>query len=187
MLMAVTITAGLGTAAAAPARSSTQPSACDGAGVLAARASAVPRAADAILCLVNRARRAHRLRPVRLSPELQHAALSHSRDMRRRQYFDHVTPEGGLLEQRVADAGYLRGIVGGWNVGEALAWDPGALATPAGLVQTMLDSPPHRRILLDRRYREAGIGLVRGLPVPDDTGSGATLTVNLGVRTMGRR
>jgi uncharacterized protein YkwD len=42
-----------------------------------------------------------------------------------------------------------------------------------------MHSPPHRRVILDRSFREIGIGVARGVPVPDQ-GDGATFVLDLG-------
>jgi uncharacterized protein YkwD len=52
-----------------------------------------------------------------------------------------------------------------WRVGEVLAWAGEPIDTPADIVAAWLASPGHRRVLLDRRYRDIGIGVVAGVPV----------------------
>src|SRR5919106_2890150 len=55
----------------------------------------------ATLCLVNAERRDHDLRPLQMSSRLSAAARRHSRDMVRRQYFEHTAPGGLTLVQRI--------------------------------------------------------------------------------------
>ena len=45
-----------------------------------------------------------------------------------------------------------------------------------------MDEPPHRAILLRRRYREAGVGLALGAPLEGFGEDGATLSLNFGAR-----
>ncbi len=140
-------------------------------------------AADSVLCLVNRERAKRGLRRLRASRQLTRSAQSHSRDMVRRRYFSHVSPGGMSANQRVRRSGYMRKRRG-CRIGETIAWGTGSFATPAALVRTFMRSSGHRRILLDRRYRDIGIGLSLGAPEADaaDYGDGATLTLNFGAR-----
>ena len=45
-----------------------------------------------------------------------------------------------------------------------------------------MESAPHRRIVLDRRFRDVGIGLVAAAPLADVAVGGATLTIDFGRR-----
>ena len=135
------------------------------------------QAADAVICLVNGERTSRGLAPLRSSRQLARSARSHSRDMVARRYFSHISLGGTSPRQRVARSGYGRSS----KVGETIAWGTGVLATPAELVRSFMTSPGHRRILLDRGYRDVGIGLVLGAPVAD-MGEGATLTLDFARR-----
>jgi uncharacterized protein YkwD len=139
-------------------------------------ASAGPPRAEATLREVNRVRTAHGLVALRADPRLGRAARDHSRDMVARGYFAHRSPSGAGLVARVARTGWLRGRRR-WHLAENLAWGTGALARPEAVVAAWMDSPAHRRHLLDRRLRVAGIGVARGAPF---TPSGATYTAELG-------
>jgi uncharacterized protein YkwD len=46
--------------------------------------------------------------------------------------------------------------------GENLAWGQGAFGSPLGTLQLWLKSPPHRRNLLARNWRDLGIAFERG-------------------------
>ena len=136
-------------------------------------------AADAVTCLVNAERSKRGLRPVSRDADLGQAARKHARDMVRRGYFSHVSPGGSTLGDRLRSAGYGRGQ--GWRAGEALGWGTGSLATPNSLVDEWLDSPPHRRILLDSGYRELGVGIAAGEPRDAQSSlPGATYTLDFG-------
>ena len=104
--------------------------------------------------------------------------------MARRNYFSHVTPGGDDLGDRLRDAGY--GDPGdGWRAGENLGWGTGNRATPASLVDEWLASPGHQRNMLERSFRELGVGVAGGAPQDDGGLPGATYTLNLGVIRSG--
>jgi uncharacterized protein YkwD len=65
---------------------------------------------------------------------------------------------------------------------ERPAWGDGELRTPAAAMRMWLESPPHRRAIYRRAYREMGVGVAEGTPA---NGEGATYAVVLGGR--GRR
>ena len=141
---------------AAPALAgTTQP-----AGVSAARAglSWRPALGGAILSRLNAVRAARGLGRLRLSSELAAAARLHSRQMATTGRFQHESSDGSPFWRRVeryyASAGFRT-----WNVGETLLWwSPGT--TAANVVAAWLASPEHRRILLDPRWRQVGVGVV---------------------------
>jgi uncharacterized protein YkwD len=134
----------------------------------------------AMACLINAERRKHGLRALRMDPRLSRAAQAHSRDMVRRRYFSHTSPDGLSPAQRVRGTGYLR-AARAWTVGENIAWGGGSYATPAAIVKMWMDSPPHKENILSRRFREIGIGIARGTPSArvDD---GATYATDFGAR-----
>ena len=135
--------------------------------------------ARATVCVINSVRRAHGLSTLRLNSRLSSAARGHSRDMVRRRYFAHSTPEGLSPAHRVRSAGYLAGHRN-WLVGETLAWWRGS-ATPATIVTGWMHSPPHREVLLHPSFRDVGIGIVLGVPAPGGR-HGATYTADFGAR-----
>jgi uncharacterized protein YkwD len=47
-------------------------------------------------------------------------------------------------------------------LGENLAWGTGSEAQPEAIVQAWMDSPPHRRIMLDCRFSQLGVGIATG-------------------------
>jgi uncharacterized protein YkwD len=133
----------------------------------------------ATLCFINVVRSRHGLSTLRLSSRLSSAARRHSRDMVRRGYFAHSTPEGSTPADRIRATGYLSGPRR-WLVGETLAWWRGS-ATPATIVVAWMHSPPHRKVLLDPVFRKVGIGVVLGTPPAPGRG-GATYTADFGAR-----
>jgi uncharacterized protein YkwD len=138
-------------------------------------------AADAVLCLINVERGQRGLAPVATSTMLGRAASSHSSDMVRRKYFSHVTPSGQDMRRRVARTGYLRGSRCP-VLGETIAWGSDTYSSPSELVKELMLSPPHRRIVLDPRYRDVGVGLALGAPMDGMGAQGSTLSLNFGRR-----
>jgi uncharacterized protein YkwD len=163
---------------ASPASGAKKKRACAAASAIP-RATTLPRAYDAVLCLVNQERARRRMKALRHSAELTQAALDHSTDMVSRQYFDHTSLDGATVRQRVLRTGYFRG--GGGTVEEVLAVGWAQLSTPRSLVTLLMRSPAHKTILLNRRLRDVGVGLVLGAPQPGN-GGGATLTLDVGRR-----
>jgi uncharacterized protein YkwD len=132
------------------------------------------------LCLLNAERNARGLAPLALNRGLSHAATRHSRDMVARQYFSHTEPGGPALVARIRHSGYLRSARR-WRVGENLAWGARGKATPGAIVRAWMHSPPHRKAILTRSYRDVGLGVVSGIPQPVQA-RGATYTADFGVR-----
>jgi uncharacterized protein YkwD len=133
----------------------------------------------AILCLHNKVRAEHGLPALRENKRLRRAAAGHSKDMVRDRFFEHTTPEGTTMVERILRAKYVREDQG-WALGENLAWGTGSYGTPRGAIEAWLNSPGHRSNLLRRNYRDVGIGIVLGVPVSD--AAGATYTVDFGVK-----
>jgi uncharacterized protein YkwD len=152
---------------------------CPGASVSPARATQ-GELARATLCLVNVRRRSRDLPSLRMNGRLSDAARRHSSDMVRRQYFEHTAPGGTTFLKRIRRTGYLRSARH-WLVGENIGWGAGSDGSAREIVQAWMHSPPHRKAILTRRYREAGIGVALGAPTPDAS-QGATYTLDFGVK-----
>ena len=116
------------------------------------------RAETAIVREVNRVRRAHGLRRVRVAPGLAGAARSHSFAMLRHDRLSHESFDGSSF------VGRLRRSVGRRHkYGETLAWAPAGSGAGARMIVRMwLGSPPHRRVVLNRTLRRIGVARVRG-------------------------
>ena len=61
-----------------------------------------------------------------------------------RRFFEHVTPGGSTLGDRVNATGYIAGRRD-WELGEAIAWAQQPLDTPASLMRAWLASPATAR------------------------------------------
>jgi uncharacterized protein YkwD len=87
--------------------------------------------------------------PVTLSETLREAALAHSRDMARHDYFEHRGRDGSQPAERVTRQGYR------WRVvGENLA---AGIVSAEEAVQGWLDSPHHCANLMDPRFTQMGV------------------------------
>ena len=149
-----------------------------------ANADVMPTAANdaavraAILCLHNRIRAQRGLPSLRENGRLRKAAERHSADMVRRGFFEHTTPNGVSMTDRITASRYVPRNAG-WAIGENLAWGTGRLATPREVMRAWMDSPGHRANVVRRAYREIGIGVVTGTPSAGP--GGATYTADFGV------
>ena len=101
-------------------------------------------------CLINRARTASGLRPLRGEIRLAVAATAFAQDMVARRFFAHVAPEGTTARARIRATGY-RGRTGRFRSGETIGWGAGEYATPFSIVSEWLHSDEHRAILLSPR------------------------------------
>jgi uncharacterized protein YkwD len=102
---------------------------------------------------VNDARRRSGLPPLAPNPLLDRVSQEHAEDMLRRSYFGHRTPEGLGPSDRARADGYRSGI--GENIVEQ------RFSTKEAL-EAWLDSPGHRKNILDPSCREMGLGLAVG-------------------------
>jgi uncharacterized protein YkwD len=135
----------------------------------------------AVLCLHNRDRAVRGLPALRENAKLRRAAEGHSADMVSAHYFEHDSPAGDDMVERILRTGYARSQ--GWSLGENIAWGTGSLATAAEIERAWMNSPGHRANILRRQFREIGIGIAVGAPVADSGGlDGATYTADFGLR-----
>ena len=104
---------------------------------------------------VNQLRRQHGLEPVRSDARLAAAAQGHAEDLLLRSYYDHRSPEGGTPASRARDAGLERPGMVAENIAKGLF-------TPAEVVDRWMDSPGHRRNILQRRATATGLGVAVG-------------------------
>jgi uncharacterized protein YkwD len=132
----------------------------------------------ATVCLINRERTKRGLRRLRTNATLQSSARRYAKDMVRRSFFDHVSPTGATLTERIREqTRYLAGALR-WEIGENLAWGTGSRATPAQIVSGWMHSPGHRANIVNPAYREMGLGVALGAPVRVTAASGAATYAN---------
>ena len=149
---------------------------CAGADLVPA-ADNVAVVGQSTLCLLNQQRAAHGVGPLAENPTLTTASAGYSQRMVAQGFFDHDSPDGGTLVDRLTGAGYL-GDEDAWVVGENLGWGQGTLATARSMVSAWMDSPGHRANMLSDDYTEIGLGLALGTPT--DQTWGATYTTDFG-------
>jgi uncharacterized protein YkwD len=151
-----------GLAASAATATSGAAAACPNADQPAASAT-VSQLAAGVRCLLNEERAGAQRSPVSANSRLATAAKGHAVDMVARHYFAHTSLGGATFVDRIRRAGYLPSR-GQWSAGEILAWASGPLATPRGIVDAWMASPEHRRILMDPRFSDVGVGVAVGAP-----------------------
>jgi uncharacterized protein YkwD len=103
-----------------------------------------------LLVLINQSRRQQSLAPLSLRWPLVHAARTHSHDMLDSGFFGHRSPRRGSLDRRLA-AEDLASLDAAENL---------AIATsPANAHDALMNSPSHRKIMLDPKMTHVGIGV----------------------------
>jgi uncharacterized protein YkwD len=168
-------------AEAAAARELKRSSACSGAD-LAPTATNSTAIGAATLCLVDRIRAAWHLGPVRANAALRAVATSQVRNMVRWDYFADIRPSGQTPLSLVAHTRY-RAHASSVSVAQNIAWGTGPYATPARIVAAWMASPPHRRVILTRRFRDAGVAAIPAVPSRFAQGIyGATYAIEFGAR-----
>lgn len=110
------------------------------------------------LALHNNIRRNHNLRPFCVHPNLTKDARAHSKDMLARNYFSHYTKGSGAGPgKRLAQANY------NWRTyGENIAWGSGSYGDPGHIMKSWMNSRGHRANILNRGFREIGLGTANG-------------------------
>lgn len=135
-------------------------------------------AREATLCLLNQERTSRGLRELREHSSLRKTAQTYAEHMEEENFFDHVSPSGSTMLERIKRGSYLQSGRS-WIVGENLAWGSGGAETPERIVRAWMKSPGHRRNILNGRFRDIGIGVAEGAPVRGVTAaSGAATYVN---------
>jgi uncharacterized protein YkwD len=88
--------------------------------------------------------------------KLNESALAKARDMFLNQYFEHVSPSGVSPGQLVQIHGYDY-----ITTGENLIL--GNFSSEKEVVQAWMDSPGHRANILNNRYTEIGVAIIKGI------------------------
>jgi len=118
--------------------------------VVAAAAVDVADWPEHMLQLLNRARAAEHLNPLKPDAELAAVASAHCRDMVANDFFGHQSPTTGGPDDRVRAAGIAVSTVGE-NVAQG--------DTPVAAHELLMDSPAHRANMLGARFTHVGIGV----------------------------
>ena len=114
--------------------------------------------------LVNGFRGRNGIAPLSFDSEMSEVARNHSEDMTKREYLDHITPDGITITDRLDNAGisYTR-------AGEIITIDI-CLSTVSNIV-TFMRSIGHRDLMLDSGFTNAGVGVSIGDVEIDELGN----------------
>ncbi len=104
-----------------------------------------------MLGFVNKERKNQGIRPVVFNEKLAIVARAHAKDMLKRGYFSHNSPEGLSPFDRMKNAG-----IGFETAGENLAFAPNVEIAHTGL----MNSPGHRANILNADFGKLGIGVI---------------------------
>lgn len=145
--------------------------------VLPSRANTA-KIARSTLCLIDGVRRRRHLRPLRANRTLWSIATGQSHDMVLGHYFGDDSLSGRTPFARVRASAYGR-RGNRLTVGQNIAWGTGREATAARIVHSWMVSAPHRAILLDPAYSDAGVGVGAGAPRYGASGRAGVYTIDL--------
>ena len=115
-----------------------------------------------IVTLINVERSRRRIGTLTWDPRLQAIARAHSRDMAAKNYFSHTNRAGLDYRERAAAAGYICPNPKWQGVAENLFFGTRGHQRPQDAVDSWLDSPLHRRAMLDATFSRAAIGIHEG-------------------------
>jgi uncharacterized protein YkwD len=87
----------------------------------------------------------------------------------------------GTPATRARAAGYMRGARF-WEIGENLGYGATSAGSPKAMMSAWMRSPEHRKVMLERFWRQVGVGVTQGSPLGPDTPDMATYTVDFGYR-----
>ncbi|MEM7336862.1 MAG: PKD domain-containing protein, partial [Chloroflexota bacterium] len=113
---------------------------------------------EQLFVYVNEARRQFGLRSLAEVPQLSAAAQSHAVDMASFKYTGHVGSDGSAPIERFVQFQY-----GGGYAGEATAW---GFEHPYQAVEFWVNSPSHRKIILNENATDLGVGYTVDLRAP---------------------
>ncbi|MCO5165600.1 MAG: CAP domain-containing protein [Planctomycetes bacterium] len=117
--------------------------------------SAEEALATQVVTLINQERTKVGAAPLAPLADCVRAAKAHVEDMKGRNYFAHVSPDGLTPEDRLrlTGAGPTRAVGENIAAGQALA---------RAIVDTWLASPPHRANMLSPMFTHVGVGVASG-------------------------
>ena len=135
---------------------------------------ALPSLSTQVTAAVNEVRLAHGRRPLTPAAGLNAAALQHTTEMGRDGYFAHESHDGTAFWKRLR-AFYPSSGSRCWSVGENLVY-AGPRMNADQALRLWLNSPEHRRNLLDPHWRQMGVAAVEVIGAGGVFG-GQTVTV----------
>lgn len=152
-IVIVALLAALASSGAAPATADAK--ACEKGRAQADKISR-PKARKAMRCLINRKRS-----NLKLKGQLVNAAQSHSSYMKRKKCFKHQCQGEAPLSTRISRTGYFKGA-SSYSFGEVIALNS-RNASPLTVFRQLMDSPPHRAIMMNGSFKHLGVGVaIRG-------------------------
>ncbi|HUR72781.1 MAG TPA: CAP domain-containing protein [Sporichthya sp.] len=104
---------------------------------------------SSVVHLTNVQRVAHGCRALKYNTALQTAAQRHANDMARKHYFSHNSLDGTPWWKVIMRAGYKD--PGGQNIARGFS-------SPSSVVRAWLNSPSHRKNIMNCQFRTIGIG-----------------------------
>ena len=110
--------------------------------------------AEKLIALTNQARLENNLPPLVLNAALNQAAFNKAKNLLKEQYFSHNSPEGKKFSQWIAEVDYPYLIIG-----ENLAM---GFNSDDAIIQAWLASPKHRQNILEPRFKEIGLVVLKG-------------------------
>lgn len=112
--------------------------------------------------LINKKRADIGLEPLTWSDDLAALARLHSQDMADQKYFSHRGSDGSMVDDRADKLG-----IKNWSaIGENIAFERGFDDAANFAVDRWMESPAHKQNLLDKRWKETGMGVAI---LPDGT------------------
>jgi uncharacterized protein YkwD len=135
-----------------------------------------------LLVQINAVRRAHALRPLKISAALSTVADEHTAEMGQAGYFAHTSLDHTAFWKRI-ERSYPSTGHRLWSVGENLLFVAPTVGAPEA-VELWMNSPKHRAILLDPTWSEIGIATRHFDSAPGiyDGEEVTILTTDFGVR-----
>ncbi len=132
---------------------------------------------------INALRASYGLRPLKFSPALFESADEHCLQMIAGGYFGHRSTTGASFASRI-ETFYPIGRASYYAVGENLYWNAGS-ATSSQMIDEWMQSPEHRRNLLNPRWRQIGLATVSSPSAPGvyDGLAVTVVTADFGVRS----
>jgi uncharacterized protein YkwD len=177
---AITVLPSTGVALGASKPRATSSASCADTNLMPTRANG-SRVEAATFCLVNVQRQHRGRRALRANADLARSAAAHSQDMVSENYFNHVSPAGETPLARIKASTYLP-LHSVYLVGENIALGTMQLSTATAIVASWMRSPDHRANILNRDFRDTGVGVVAQAPSRYSVGQrGATYTQQFGV------
>jgi uncharacterized protein YkwD len=105
--------------------------------------------------LINKKRTEAGLESLVWNEEIAELARLHSQDMADQKYFSHRGSDGSMVDDRADKLG-----INNWSaIGENIAFERGFDDAANFAVDRWMDSPAHKQNLLDKRWKESGMGV----------------------------